>query len=348
MKKYITRIYGMAGTVEKADRDFADFAEEIGFENIPIHRYNDSKETDREMSSRIDGILGRVARGDMIIHQYPTWNSPRFEKRLLQKMQSWGLICGAMIHDIPNWVNGPSKWNSTFPEEHAMRYDFLIVHTKRMADEFRKRGYDKPIFENIFFDYASDMPINEMTFEKQVYTAGNPRKAKALLAWDNDAKLLMYGGNPDNFIENNMTGRNIVYKGMVPADELPREFTGGFGLVYYQDIPEEDNWSARYAGFNGPHKLSSYLAAGLPVIVESYMPSADFIVAHKLGFVIDDITQVDAKIAELSAKDYAEMVAATKRFAGLLRSGYFTKRVMSEVAAFAFTENTGDINVLRY
>jgi hypothetical protein len=153
--------------------------------------------------------------------------------------------------------------------------------------------------------------------------------------WSCQAKLLAYGPNHDNMMDN--LPESIDYRGLVSADDLPLEFNGGFGLVYYEDNPEDDTWAAKYASFNGPHKLSSYLAAGLPVIVESYMPTVDFIETHKLGFAITDISEIDGRIAAISEEDYRQMARNAKHFAHLLRTGYFTKRVMSEVAGYAFS-----------
>ena len=60
----------------------------------------------------------------------------------------------------------------------------------------------------------------------------------------------------------------IVYQGEFSADELPAHLKGQFGLIWDGSSVNtcEGNFG-EYLRYNNPHKISLYLACGLPVII---------------------------------------------------------------------------------
>lgn len=78
---------------------------------------------------------------------------------------------------------------------------------------------------------------------------------------------------------------------------------------------------------NISYKLSTYLAAGLPVVVPSYLSNADYIKEHGLGFVVSSLEEADRCIQECTEEQYARMVANARHTAYLISNGYFTKKL---------------------
>lgn len=82
--------------------------------------------------------------------------------------------------------------------------------------------------------------------------------------------------------------------------------------------------------YNTSYKLSTYLAAGLPIITAPTIAQRELIETKKLGIIANSLTDAVSQIENLTAEEYGEMIAGVDRFANLIRNGYFTKRVLTE------------------
>ena len=74
--------------------------------------------------------------------------------------------------------------------------------------------------------------------------------------------------------------------------------------------------------------MSTYLTAGIPVIVPSSLSTAKFIVDQGLGFMVDSLEEVHAIIDKMNLQEYQEMTNRIKTFSYLLKEGYFTKKLL--------------------
>lgn len=74
MKVNITNLYGMAAnsTAQLAQNKVTNLTKKLGFNELGIYYYDAMSESDEQRASRIDGILGSVGIGDIIIFQLPT------------------------------------------------------------------------------------------------------------------------------------------------------------------------------------------------------------------------------------------------------------------------------------
>jgi hypothetical protein len=290
-----------------------------------------------------------VEPGDIVVSQFPSDYKAEMYSYYLSAIHERGAVAGVMVHDVPNWLSDGWR-DGDFPEKFVQEFDFMITHTKGFGEAFRERGYHKPIFYNVFFDYINTAPLNKMAFKKQVFSAGNTVKSYNLTRWTNETQLIIYDnifdsiGKEDDLIKEVLASfeeHGVDYCGQREPDQLSQEFDGGFGILTYEDLKYPgwyDKYSKEYARINSPLKLSLYLSSGLPVIVDDYTPSADFIERYALGFKISDITEIDEKLSSFSEADYQRMADNVAKFAQLLRTGYFTKRVLSEVAGYDFKD----------
>jgi glycosyltransferase involved in cell wall biosynthesis len=108
---------------------------------------------------------------------------------------------------------------------------------------------------------------------------------------------------------------------------------GGFGLIW-----SGDPYWLEYMKLNCSFKLSTYLAAGLPVIVNSATPARDIIEEKHLGIVADSLTEAIDRVRTMTTEEYDRMAASIDEFAKLIRGGYFTKRALVEAVFKAYYE----------
>ena len=76
-----------------------------------------------------------------------------------------------------------------------------------------------------------------------------------------------------------------------------------FGLVWGNSEKSEDELD--YYKLNISYKLSTYLAAGLPVVVPDYLSNADYVREHGLGFVVSSLEEADRCVQECTEEQYA-------------------------------------------
>ena len=100
---------------------------------------------------------------------------------------------------------------------------------------------------------------------------------------------------------------------------------GGFGLLW-NALPI---WR-EYMQYNTSYKLSTYLAAGLPVITSPNIAQREVIEAKKLGLFVNSVDEAVRQIENMTSAEYQEMRAGVEEFAHLIRNGYFTKRILTE------------------
>ena len=131
----------------------------------------------------------------------------------------------------------------------------------------------------------------------------------------------------------------IRYHGTVAPERLPERLEGGFGLVW--DGNSVDSCSGgmgEYLKVNSPHKLSLYLASGLPVIVWGESAAADFVQANDVGFAVRSLREIGERLAALSDADYFRFKRNACSVSEKLRTGHFTKTALAK--ALASVDNT--------
>ena len=107
---------------------------------------------------------------------------------------------------------------------------------------------------------------------------------------------------------------HVTYHGSFPPAELPEKLEGCYGLVW--DGPEITTCAGKqgaYLKYNNPHKLSLYLAAGLPVILWSGAAEADFVRRTHTGVLTDSLTDIRFPDNEDELKKNAETLSRDLR-----------------------------------
>ena len=79
---------------------------------------------------------------------------------------------------------------------------------------------------------------------------------------------------------------------------------------------------------NVSYKLSTYLAAGIPVIIPATLSNSDFIVEQGLGFVVDNLEEASHLVEQLSEETYFQMCSRVRYFSFLLSQGFYAKQFL--------------------
>lgn len=309
------------GATFKARSDISIFSEQVGLKRLPIFRYDSAFEESNAIHSRIDGITAGVKRGDVVYYQFPTYNGARFEDFFVEHMKVRGINIIALVHDI-EFLRFPS--HTTFDEINFLnQFDVVIVHNQCMSDILQKNGLTTNTVNLDMFDYTvGEKILKRETIEKKIILAGSLDKALYLKNWAYNIPIIAFGRQPEFTVST-----QVDYRGELAPDVVAEKLPNGFGLAWDTNTSVYEN-GENYAKYNSPHKVSLYLASGLPVIVKKGTAIAGIVNAYHLGIAIESLDSIPEIVDKLTQQDLAYMVEQVDKFRKLLISGYFTKRAI--------------------
>lgn len=263
-----------------------------------------------------------------------------------------GLRVVTLVHDISELRSGDREVTEDMPDSLAnmLSYsDAVIVHNERMRDWLISHGAEaKPLVVLGIFDYLTDAAFAEPDEGacRSITFAGNLRPDKCGFLTRTDeipgVDWFLYG---PKFDASAMKGAGIRYCGCMKPAELTHHLNKGFGLVWDGDELETcaGEWGG-YLKWNDPHKLSLYLAAGLPVVTWDNAATAGFISENDVGLTVASLKDLPAALSAITADRYRELRANARRVAEKLRAGHFLmtaiKKALDEVSARAMPQNS--------
>ena len=323
----------------KAPKDISVIAEEIGFEKISISvsykNHSGCRKLCDYLKSMFDwcGFLLEVPIGAVVLLQCPMEGGGKvrnFILRFTRKLKRIKYI--AVVHDVA-LLRYKSPQENDLSEFNLMLdiTDMMIVHNEVMKQWFERKKVspNKLIVLNIF-DYLMEKKSSKPYFEKSISIAGNLdlKKSGYLVELKKlRSEFILYGPNYDEKI----AASNVVYKGSYPPEELPEYLNRGFGLIW--DGETVDTCSGDYGNYlryNNPHKLSLYIASGIPVFIWNEAAEAPFVENNKLGFAISSLKDIDVIFEKLDEKEYMVLADHVDEFSLKLIDGINTKNAIGE------------------
>lgn len=305
----------------KARDDVTSILESRGFTTQWVHVHDSTAYGDllKDLASsyrQLKQVLKRVERGSTLIYQYP-WDSQAlsFARQIRRTARKENLTTIALIHDL-NSLRTQSKLGLKYYQILVNEYkfinsfDYVVCHNESMAKHLVQHGItlDKLICLELF-DYllSADQVGSPAQFAHSVSIAGNLSPTKApyvslLPSLKNKNYVLdLYGVG----YEGPAISGTLEYHGSFDPDELPRHLAQGFGLVW--DGNSLDGCFGplgSYEKYNNPHKLSLYLACGMPVIVWSEAAVADFVRKHEVGIAVSSLRELDDIMKSFTQKEF--------------------------------------------
>lgn len=210
-------------------------------------------------------------------------------------------------------------------------FNDFIVHNDKMKNYLQTRIPHAAYQKIEMFDYlckSNQLPSHTNMFHtgNPVITyAGNLERSKAAFLYHLEENKMQFLLNLYGVRTSLFQNRKIRYRGRFAADLLPDRLVGDLGLIWDSEIDARNDKTAQreYTRYNTPHKLSCYLAAGIPVIAWKEAAVAELIQKYEIGYLIENIYEIN----ELNYDNYAVCKENAQKLGAQIRSGYFTKKV---------------------
>lgn len=282
-------------------------------------------------------ILKSKKKDDVLVLQFPMYETTKLLNRLFLMALSFANKdkTVVLIHDLDS-IRSEDEILKKQEFDRLSKIKYIIAHNERMSKYLKEIGLTANIYNLDLFDYICDKKEN---YERKnaaidskslkVAYAGNLVKVKSpyLYQLDKD-KMNFYINLYGVGIENDINER-LIYKGKYPPNELPDKIEANLGLIWDGNFDESDENTGfkKYTKYNNPHKLSCYVAAGLPVIVWKKAAIADFVNKYNIGYTISKIYDIN----ELDLSDYDQKLANIAELQKKARNGEFTIKVFDKV-----------------
>lgn len=330
---------GKYNALSKAQVDVIKTLSDAGWKEILVSWPRKELDVTRHFKTKLSllALMAKVClktrsirRDDTVLIQYPEYY--RADKFIIKVLKRRTPHLHILVHDVDTLRNSWSAW----PREIAIfkQAERLYVHTDSMARILTGQGIDAERLRIItLFDYYSNsaMPGTEEVFghRNEVAFAGNLKKSGFV------SKL--YGLDSCGDVVFNLYGRegldigdkpHVNYKGSFKPDETGKVLAG-WGLVWDGDRTDTcDGLVGEYLKYNSSHKISLYLACGIPLILWSESSLRAWVEKNKVGILVDSLTDIPQRIASVNESDYREMIANCRSIGERLRQGGFLKKAL--------------------
>lgn len=322
MRVYITNLNGHAAssTAQLCQNMVTDIATSLGYREMAVYAYPIDADSPVELSKRLDGIVAGLRHGDVVIFQTPTWNTTAFDEALMSKLRAYQIKIVLFIHDVvPLMFAG-----NYYLMEETIRYynlaDVIIVPSQEMLEVLREHGLkvDKVIVQEMW-DHPTQVPQLPAVFKQDIHFPGAPERFSFVKEWAFSVRLNLYARQAENLPP------NVVHHAYRPDEQLLLELSmGGFGLVWMDDHDKA------YQRLYCPFKLGTFIAAGIPVIVQRGIANQRVIEENGLGLIVDGLDEAVGRIGAMSQEEYQHLVSNVRAFSPVVRHGFFTRKVLTE------------------
>lgn len=270
--------------------------------------------------------MNNIKKQELTMIQVPFSNELYLTKKAQNKI--------ALIHDLDGLRKQEDELNKK-EMEFLKTCKWIIAHNRKMKEYLVTQGIEEEkIFVLELFDYLCKEKKEQTSKEKQkavktIAYAGNLVSDKSPFLYQLDEKnmnfkLELYGKGITKDINEKMK-----YKGSFKPEELPNKIDSDLGLVWDGNYDESDKKKTfkNYTRYNNPHKLSCYIASGIPVIVWAKSAVAEFVEKENIGYTIHSIYDIN----QLNFEDYTTKKENVERLMEQVRNGFYTKRVVKEI-----------------
>lgn len=260
----------------------------------------------------------------VVILQFPIIDISGGVYRLNELKDKKHIMIICVVHDI-EILRRPVR--DDYIEQYNMLKtlaDVWIVHNNKMKELLISKGFSADRIVSLeIFDYLAD---NSFMVKKDsgIIIAGNLDIGKSEYIYHlneiSDVKFNLFGAN----YSDNDDYDNISYFGTFLPDELIRNLQGKYGLVWDgNSLDTCSGLTGEYLKINNPHKLSLYLAVGLPIIIWDEAAEADFVLKEHVGITVKSLYELPDKISAISDSEYKTMKRNAEIVGKRLRNGQY-------------------------
>lgn len=332
MKKYITNLYGQSpqSTAMAAQNMITDIAKTMDYKEISIEAYPVREDTQEEKLKRIEGILAPVSNDSMAIAQMPSWNGIAFDQYFLESLRKRVDKLVVFVHDfVPLMFANNAYLFDQYLEAYNLA-DLVILPSQKMKEILIEHGLTQPVLIQNVWDHVTTLNLtNQPRLERKLNFLGNMTRFPFVKEWESDLRLEVYSNGQAE------AKGNMRVMGWQPEDQVLRALNqGGFGLVWSENI--ENQYEREYSEMNVSFKFSTYLAAGLPLIVNKGIAKEDFVTKYNLGVAVDNLQQAVDYVNSVTEQEYNILANNVKTIGSLIKEGFFTRQLLLEIQAELF------------
>lgn len=274
-----------------------------------------------------------IKRGTLVLFQYPF--APFGEIFTLffckcLKLRKCKLIF--MVHDLVHYRE--TLVFDNYEIKILNTADELIVHTPKMQELFTSYGITRPCRILWLFDYITpEIPNVRKQVSNDIAFAGALDKSVFLHKMKSipykDIDLYLYGNQPK---DTSAYPKWMKYVGRFSPENVTM-LQESWGLSWDGDgINALEGVIGNYLKYISPHKVSLYIAAGIPVIISKESALADFIEENKLGITIDSLYDIEETLKNLSEKEIQSIRKSVFTMSKRLRNGDMLGSIIREIA----------------
>ena len=282
-------------------------------------------------------IVSARIKNEVFVMQFPMYETSKllnalfmFDLKFINKNKTI-----ALIHDLGG-LRDDSESLKQQDISRLKKFKYIIAHNSIMKKYLIENGIDeKNVYVLELFDYLCNenkpqTNVKEIEGLPTVAYAGNLVLSKSPFIYQVEEDKLNFKFNLYGVgVDEGKLNSKFKYCGKFPPDELPNNIKSDLGLIWDGNFDESDEniHMKQYTKYNNPHKLSCYMAAGIPVIVWRKSAISNFVNKYNVGYTISDIYDINT----LDLSDYKEKSENVQKITNKVREGYYIKNVMDEI-----------------
>lgn len=170
MKVFYTKTYNVWNDNTRKQDIVAQAAKKLNCDEVSLFKFDDTYDSDDELHVRMQGITAAVSRDSIVIFQYPSMVSARYDGFVMEHLKN---ICGAkvavIVEDLGSRI-APSDYKQLSDEINLFnKADLLIVQSTEMELNLKENGLKKmPVMYQRVWDYPYDFYLDEQEIDKKV------------------------------------------------------------------------------------------------------------------------------------------------------------------------------------
>lgn len=307
----------------KAKNDVVSFLKDEGFSRILI---------DSEFS-RLDKLFyyplylkkkaSQITNHDSILIQHPMNIGKEYESLFINYLKKTGCNIVILVHDLASFRHeNRLSWKEEI--QYLNKANSVIAHNSAMINFLKKKGVKKEMISLDVFDYRVVTTTERNLQTKDLMNinfAGNMNKSTFINKISISNSIVYLFGLCDNI---HSLPIFVKYEGVFSPEKIAKKLHNGFGLVWDGPSPKTcEGFYGEYLLINNPHKVSLYLAAGIPIIVWDKAAIAKFVIDNGVGYTISCLEDIEKITTNISEESLEEMKFNIRRIQKRVVKGHY-------------------------
>ncbi len=273
-------------------------------------------------------LFFKLHHGDLLLVQYPVLpqKAVGFLRFALHMVRWKGATTAAFVHSLDSLRVQGGEAARLSDQALLPAFDRIIAPGEKLLNFLHAQGVsrDKLILLPLF-DHLTDAPMPERTLSMEVCITGDLRLKKVRYLQRLPRGRIIWHLQGKGW-------KNSAKHADIRIHSAQEPLQGSFGLIW-------GGPSIRLCtGADGacllaalPHRISRFLAEGMPLIAWEGSAAAALIRREGIGLAVGSLTDIPAAIAALSKEDYARMTEAARRLGAQLRRGTMTREALLKI-----------------